>query len=271
MLNYDKISVELDTFKVTYDGEVVSLYPKEFQLLTLFLKYPNHIITYDFIIDNLWDGDDIPTHSSIRSHIKGIRKAFKEKNCSEHTIENVYGIGYRLNPLIKNKNKSNEPIFPSLYAMENLRKSKAIEYLVLDEEFIIKYISPSLLDYCDYPKHLQVEVYAGNPFPELIGFEEAFERVRNKQDKTFEIKGIARACNPKRPEYINFYVIADEPKKTEDLGKQLLFVFFEDASEHMLYKQRLVQLENEMYLLLESAKHPENEQLGKVRYGCGHK
>jgi hypothetical protein len=35
--------------------------------------------------------------------------------------------------------------------------------------------------------------------------------------------------------------------KKED---KLLFIFFEDASEHMLYKQQVVQRENEWYLQL---------------------
>lgn len=266
MLIYAEILVDTDSCTVTYKGEIVPLLPKEYQLLTLFLKYPNHILSYDAIVDNLWDIDRIPTCSGIRTHIKNIRKAFKKANCYEDIIENIYGMGYRLNPAIKNKAGRNDLIAPAVSTLSDFLRFKAIEYLAIDEEFKIKYISPSLMDYCDYPENLQLGIYAGIPFPELIGIEEVLERVRNKQDKTFEIKGIARACNPNRPEYINFYAIADEPKNTENLGKQLLFVFFENASEQMIYKQRLVQIENEMYLLLESNKHYDNECLSRVRY-----
>lgn len=252
MLIYAEILVDTDSCTVTYKGEVVLLLPKEYHLLTLFLKYPNHILSYDAIINHLWDLDKTPTYSSIRTHIKNIRKAFKKVNCSEDIIENIYGMGYRLNPAMKNKTEEINPIAPAISTLNGFLKFKAIEYLVIDEKFKIKYISPGLINYCDYPQNLQVGIYAGNPFPELIGLEEVLERVRNKQDKIFEIKGVAKACNPNRPEYINFYAIADEPKNTKELGKQLLFLFFEDASEQMIYKQRLVQIENETYLLLET-------------------
>ena len=53
-----------------------------------------------------------------------------------------------------------------------------------------------------------------------------------------------------RPEYINFHVIADESKTLTSQKEQLLFIFFEDASEKMIYRQQLVQRENEYYLLL---------------------
>lgn len=266
MLEFAGILIDTNSCTVTYEGEIVALLPKEYQLLTLFLKYPNHIFSYDAIIDNLWNIDRIPTSSSIRTHIKNIRKAFKKAHCTEDIIENIYGMGYRLNPAIKKKIEGNNLVNIPVSTVSNFLSFKAIESLAINREFKIKSMSPGLRDYCDYPEKLRPGIYAGIPFPELIGCEAILERVRNKLEKTFEIKGIARASNPKRPEYINFYAIADEPKNTEDLGKQLLFVFFEDASEQMIYKQRLVQIENETYLLLESNKEHDNQRLSRVRY-----
>ena len=254
MLVCDKILVDTDSHTVSYGGDIVTLYPKEYHLLLLFLNYPNHLLSYEVIIDKLWDWDRIPTHSSIRSHIRSLRQAFKKVNCKEEIIETVHGIGYRLNSLIKKQKEVIPEISPSVAVMQKFLKAQAIEYLVIDENFLIKSMSPLLHDYCDYPNALKVGIYAGHAFPEFIGFEEAFEKVRNKESERFEIQGIARSCNPNRPEYINFYAIADEYNPLEECAGTLLFVFFEDASEHMIYKQRLVQIENETYLLLESAK-----------------
>ncbi|VXD10974.1 winged helix-turn-helix domain-containing protein [Planktothrix paucivesiculata] len=230
-----QISVDTDSCRVTYRGEIVDLYPKQYQLLLLFLKNPKYILSYDFIIDRLWDMDHIPTYSSIRTHIKGIRKAFKKVKYSEDIIENVYGMGYRLNPAINNTSQEHNSPIPSVSSFQNLLSVKGIEYLVIDDQFIIQYLSPNLIYYCDYPQHLQVGVYVGNPFPELIGLKEVFYEMRKKEDKTFTIKGIARACRPKRPEYINLYVITDEDQDIGDSGKQMVLVFFEDASEQMIY------------------------------------
>ncbi|HEY9610681.1 winged helix-turn-helix domain-containing protein, partial [Allocoleopsis sp.] len=54
-LSYGKILVDTDCCKVTYDGQIVTLLPKEYNLLVLFLKYPNHVLSYEVIIDRLWN------------------------------------------------------------------------------------------------------------------------------------------------------------------------------------------------------------------------
>ncbi len=248
------ILVDTDSRTVNYGSEIVNLHRKEYELLLLFLNHPNHVLSYEVIIDKLWDFDRIPTHSSIRSHIRSLRKAFKKVNFNEEIIETVHGIGYRLNSLIKKQKELMTEISPSLSVMKKFLKAQAIEYLVIDENFLIKSMSPLLDDYCDYPESLQVGIDARHAFAEFIGFEEAFDKVRNKECDRFEVQGIARSCNPKRPEYINFYAIAEDSTQQDLSGKRLLFIFFEDASEQMIYKQRLVQIENETYLLLESAR-----------------
>lgn len=246
VISYGRISINIDSCEVTYDNQIVPLNPKEYQLLLLFLRYPNHVLSYEVIIDKLWEASKYPTQGNIRSHIKGLRKAFKKIDESAQIVETVHGLGYRLKSL--KKEKLTHPIIsPSLGVMKDFLKAKAIEYIVIDEKFIIKYISPNLADYCDYPELLQVEIHAGEAFPEFIGLENVFQKIINQECNNFEIKGIARAVNPNRPEYINLYVVSNN---VQDQSK-LLFIFFEDASEQMIYKQRLVQLENETYLMLE--------------------
>ena len=250
ILSYGKILVDTGSCKVTYDGKPVRLYRQQYRLLILFLQYPNHILSYDVIIDNLWDESNLPTESTIRSHIKSLRKAFKKFKTGTAIVENVYGLGYRLG-LVKGDGDSKDiPIAPSLSLLQKFLKAKAIEYLVVVQNLVVKSISPGLSIYSDYPELLKIGRAAGEAFPELIGCEEVFEKVRNQEQQHFEIKGIARACNPLRPEYINIYAIADAENK-DRLGEPLLFIFFEDDSEYMLYRQRLVQQEHGVYLVLE--------------------
>jgi DNA-binding winged helix-turn-helix (wHTH) protein len=254
MLSYGKISVDTFACRVTYDGTTISLLPKEYKLLLLFVKYPHHVLSYEFIISQIWEIDKSPTLNSIRSHIKSLRKAFKEANVYQDIIETVHGVGYRLNPLEEDKST----LSPSPSVIKKFIKAKAIEYIVINEKFIVEYISPSLLDYCDYPEALKVGIEVGNAFPELIGLEQVFGKILNKEYEVFEIKGIARAANPNRPKYINLSIMLDDSKKLDRQADNFLFVFFEDASEQMIYKQRLVQLENESYLTLEVERNCKN-------------
>jgi hypothetical protein len=179
-----------------------------------------------------------------------VRKAFKEANASEEVIETVHGLGYRLKPLVKDKS-ANSIISPSLSVIKGFLKAKEVEYVAINENFIIKDISPGLSDYCDYPEVLKLGIKAEEAFPEFVGFEGIFEEVLHKKCNDFQVKGIARAANPNRPEYINLYIVYAESKSPDKIEDKLLFVFFEDASENMTYKQKLVQLENESYLRLE--------------------
>lgn len=255
ILSYGKISVDTASCTVTYDNEIIDLYPKEYDLLLLFLKYPNHVLSYEFIVDKIWEVDKFPTPGNIRTHIKGLRKAFKGVNDAEEVIETVHGIGYRLKPFKTSKESKYSIISPSLSIMKGFFQAKAIEYLVIDEQFIIRYISPGLHDYCDYPEFLKIGVKAEDVFPEFIGLEEGFEKIINQELDNLEIKGIAKSANPNRPEFINFYVMSEDWQNRENKQDKLLFIFFEDASEHMSYRQRLVQLENTMYLMLEIESH----------------
>jgi len=242
VISYGRILVNRDSCQVTYDGQPIALHPKEYQLLLLFLEYPHHLFNYDEIIDRLWDLDKCPCQCSIRSHIKGLRKAFKKVDPAAKIVENVHGMGYRLKPLPKTK--STTPIIsalPSLVA--KLLAVKAIEYLVLDRQLIIEDISPNLLNYCDYPEFLKLGMKVEDAFPELVGLEETFEQIFNKELDWFELKAIGRSANPNRPEYINCYVILNNCSKAE-IANQLLFIFFEDVSEQMIDKQRLVQIQN---------------------------
>lgn len=80
VISYGKILVDTNSCRVTYDGQIITLLPKEYKLLLLFLSYPNHVLSYEIIVDKLWEVEKFPTPSSIRSHIKGLRKAFQKIN-----------------------------------------------------------------------------------------------------------------------------------------------------------------------------------------------
>lgn len=250
MLVYDKLIVDTESHIVTYNDTPVELNHKQYCLLKLFLEYPNHVLTYEVIAGNIWDIDKTPTPGNLRAHIKGLRKALREANCNDNIIETVHGIGYRLKNLnIRKLNKSNN--LPPPYVMQNFLASQAIEYLAIDRNFTIQILSDGVANYSDYPDCIKIGRPLQEGFPEFIGIEDILLKVIAKEYQSFDLKGIARAANPNRPEYINFYVVNDESQEAQKSGKTLLFIFCENASEYMVYKQRVVQRENETFLLLE--------------------
>ncbi len=179
MLLYNQIAIDTDAGKVTYEGKFVDLHPKEYLLLKLFLQFPNKVLTYDFIIAKLWRLNRVPSYSSVRSHIKGIRKAFRKINPEKDAIETVHGLGYRLSPV--DENKSN-------FSQQERQDNQ--EYLVIDQQTIIRDLSLGVIDYCQQPSELKIGNKVSLAFPELGGLEIAFHKVIRQEVKEIRLNGI---------------------------------------------------------------------------------
>lgn len=242
---YQREDLRLDpqACEVSYRGNILRLYPKEYELLKLFLDYPNHVLSPSVIIDRLWSGDSIPTESVVRTHIKGLRRKLQNAG-AEDFIQTVHGLGYRLKPLPRETTKSNLSLSPMLMKFLALHY---MEYAIVDKDLIIKEFSPSVKNFSDYPLDVAIGKTVTLAFPELFGLESIFLEILENRRPSFDIKEVARACNSLRPDYINIYIMADSG---EEHPSQRLLILFEDSSEKMILKQQVVQKENESYLLL---------------------
>jgi DNA-binding response OmpR family regulator len=85
---------------VTFADRVVPVTPKEYALLELFLRNNKRVFSCSAILDHLWSYDGTPGEEAIRTHIKGLRQKLKKAGATADLIETVYGIGYRLKPII---------------------------------------------------------------------------------------------------------------------------------------------------------------------------
>ena len=75
-----EFSYDIEKDELLRNGNPISLNNKEKRLLKLFLKNKNQIISHEMIFENLWDYDETPSDSSLRTYIKNLRKILgKEK------------------------------------------------------------------------------------------------------------------------------------------------------------------------------------------------
>ncbi len=243
MYKWGDLLLDPEACEVRYQGNTLRLYPKEYELLKLFFDYPKRVLSPSFIIDRLWSFDSIPSESAVRTHIKGLRRKLKDAG-AEDVIQTVHGLGYRLKLLPKETKPSDSSLNPMLLKLLALHE---IEYVIVDENFIILEVSPGVKNFSDYPWDVAIGREVTLSFPELIGLESTLWEILENQKERFDIKGIARSKNSLRPDYINIYAM-NEPT-TEHSSKKLL-ILFEDSSEKMIWKQQVVQQENESYLLI---------------------
>ncbi|MEC4818400.1 MAG: response regulator, partial [Scytonema sp. PMC 1069.18] len=95
--------------EVTYAEEKLSLTPKEYALLELFLRNNRRVFSCGMILEHLWSYEDTPGEEAVRTHIKGLRQKLKAAGAPGDLIETVYGIGYRLKPPVRVKEDTRTP------------------------------------------------------------------------------------------------------------------------------------------------------------------
>lgn len=99
ILSVGELSLDPSSTQVKYGHKKLKLTPKEYNLLELFLRNPARVYSRSQIVDHLWNFDDPPLEESVKAHIKGLRQKLKQVGAVDW-IENVYGLGYRLNPQV---------------------------------------------------------------------------------------------------------------------------------------------------------------------------
>jgi DNA-binding response OmpR family regulator/HPt (histidine-containing phosphotransfer) domain-containing protein len=99
ILKWEDLTLDPRTYEVTYQQQLLSLTPKEYALLELFLRYSRRLFSCGAILEHLWTCDDAPSEEAVRTHIKGLRHKLKVAGAPTDFVETVYGIGYRLKSL----------------------------------------------------------------------------------------------------------------------------------------------------------------------------
>lgn len=99
-LTWGDLILDPNKYEVKYNNNLVNVSPKEYQLLELLLRNLDRTLTKELIIDQLWSMEEIPQEETVKAHIKGIRKKLKLAGLKTNIIENIYGIGYRLNSYV---------------------------------------------------------------------------------------------------------------------------------------------------------------------------
>ena len=93
VLDYGHMSLDLSTREVFIKGQPISLTPKEYDLLQLFVEHPKYVFTYDKLLEKFWEG--IGDKHTIRVHLSRLREKIEADPNNPQFIVNVWGIGYR--------------------------------------------------------------------------------------------------------------------------------------------------------------------------------
>jgi DNA-binding response OmpR family regulator len=95
IMQWGTVQLDPSSCQVTCNGQPIHLTSKEYALLEIFLRNPHRIFSSSVLIDRLWSFSECPTESTVRTHIKGLRRKLTKAG-AEDIIETIYGLGYRL-------------------------------------------------------------------------------------------------------------------------------------------------------------------------------
>ena len=91
-----KLRIDLDKHVVMLDNERIHLTKNELRIMELLSRNPGKVLTYDYLIKNIW-GSDMPENNRIlRVNMAKIRRKLEENPAEPKYIITEIGVGYRL-------------------------------------------------------------------------------------------------------------------------------------------------------------------------------
>lgn len=94
VVEYDGLSINMDTFELKVRGKVVDTPPKEMELIYHLASNPNRVFTRDQLLDEVWGFDYYGDSRTVDVHVKRLRE--KLDGVSEQwNLKTVWGVGYK--------------------------------------------------------------------------------------------------------------------------------------------------------------------------------
>ncbi|MEK3991706.1 response regulator [Robertmurraya sp. FSL R5-0851] len=96
LLTFKGLILNLESFDLHYEKTPISLTPKEFSMMELFLTHPNLVFTRDHLITSLWGHGVTTEDRTIDSHVRNLREKLRKAHfpADEH-LQTVWGVGYK--------------------------------------------------------------------------------------------------------------------------------------------------------------------------------
>lgn len=96
VLQFDKISVDLDNRIVTVDNKAIALTAKEYAILELLAIHAGTVVNKENIVNHLYQGIDVPEGKIVDVFVCKLRRKLYEASGGRNYIDTVWGRGYSL-------------------------------------------------------------------------------------------------------------------------------------------------------------------------------
>ena len=95
VIEFNHIKMFLEECRVTSFDREITLSPKEFKLLELFMKSPKRVWSRDLILEKIWEIDFIGDTKTVDVHVRWLREKLEEDPSAPKLLKTVRGFGYK--------------------------------------------------------------------------------------------------------------------------------------------------------------------------------
>ena len=96
LLSVGRVAMDVERHEVRVDGEIVTMPLREFELLELFLRNPDRVLTRSQIIESIWGSNYVGDTKTLDVHVKRIRAKIEAEPSAPRLLTTVRGVGYML-------------------------------------------------------------------------------------------------------------------------------------------------------------------------------
>jgi two-component system, OmpR family, response regulator RegX3 len=91
-----RIVMDRQRHEVTVDGALVAVPLREFELLEMFLRNPDRVLTRGQLIDRIWGANYVGDTKTLDVHVKRLRSKIEDDPGQPTVLVTVRGLGYKL-------------------------------------------------------------------------------------------------------------------------------------------------------------------------------
>ena len=96
VLSVGRVRMDVDRHELTVEDEPVAMPLREFELLELFLRNPDRVLTRGQLIDRIWGANYVGDTKTLDVHVKRVRAKIEVDPARPTMLQTVRGLGYKL-------------------------------------------------------------------------------------------------------------------------------------------------------------------------------
>lgn len=94
-LRFGNLQIDLERREVTLDGELLSLKPKEYDLLVYLAQHQGRVLSRDQLLEEVWGWDYTGGSRTVDVHVRWLREKIESEPANPTRIVTLRGAGYR--------------------------------------------------------------------------------------------------------------------------------------------------------------------------------